>query len=68
MNIRNIIRAWKDEEYRLNLSESELPAHPLGLLVVPDDHLQAVTGGTPYIPVPPPWSLGGHAALLPSST
>lgn len=35
MSIKNIIRAWKDEDYRLNLSEAEralLPEHPAGLI------------------------------------
>ncbi len=31
----DIIRAWKDEEYRMSLSEAErtlLPAHPAGII------------------------------------
>ena len=35
----DIIRAWKDEEYRLSLSEAEralLPANPAGLIELTD--------------------------------
>ena len=35
----DIIRAWKNEEYRLSLSEAEralLPAHPAGLITLTD--------------------------------
>jgi mersacidin/lichenicidin family type 2 lantibiotic len=44
----DIIRAWKDEEYRLSLSEAEralLPAHPAGLIELTDAQLGAVEGG-----------------------
>jgi mersacidin/lichenicidin family type 2 lantibiotic len=48
MNTRNIIRAWKDEEYRLSLSESEralLPAHPAGTIELGDAELEKAAGG-----------------------
>jgi mersacidin/lichenicidin family type 2 lantibiotic len=44
----DIIRAWKDAEYRLNLSETEqaqLPAHPAGIIELTDTELDAVAGG-----------------------
>lgn len=44
----NIIRAWKDEEYRLSLSPAErasLPAHPAGLIELQTAELDAVAGG-----------------------
>jgi len=44
----DIIRAWKDEEYRLGLSEAEralLPAHPAGLIELTDPQLDQVRGG-----------------------
>jgi mersacidin/lichenicidin family type 2 lantibiotic len=44
----DIIRAWKDEEYRLSLSEAEralLPAHPAGLITLTDAELDSVGGG-----------------------
>jgi mersacidin/lichenicidin family type 2 lantibiotic len=44
----NIIRAWKDEEYRLSLSEAEralLPAHPVGLIALLDDSIATIEGG-----------------------
>jgi mersacidin/lichenicidin family type 2 lantibiotic len=44
----NIIRAWKDEEYRLSLSEAEraaLPGHPAGRLELPDAALDGAAAG-----------------------
>jgi len=44
----DIIRAWKDEEYRNSLSEAEraaLPSHPAGLMVLTEEELGAVAGG-----------------------
>lgn len=44
----DIIRAWKDAEYRNNLSEAEraaLPPHPAGVIVLTDEELGAVAGG-----------------------
>jgi mersacidin/lichenicidin family type 2 lantibiotic len=44
----NVIRAWKDEEYRLNLTAAEraqLPAHPAGLIDLSDAELNGVSGG-----------------------
>ena len=44
----NVIRAWKDEEYRLSLTEAErarLPEHPAGLLDPTEAELQQATGG-----------------------
>jgi len=55
MSRNEIIRAWKDPEYRSRLSQAEreqLPAHPAGLIELSDDDLLAVTGGKP-IPIPP---------------
>ena len=45
----NVIRAWKDEEYRLGLSEEEralLPEHPAGLIHLREDQLGSVVGGS----------------------
>ena len=47
MNINNIIRAWKDENYRLSLSAAEqamLPENPVGALELSDAQLGAVSG------------------------
>lgn len=49
MSPRNIIRAWKDEGYRLSLSEGErvgVPAHPAGLVELSDAELGDVSGAT----------------------
>ena len=48
MNTRNIIRAWKDEEYRLSLNDAErelLPENPAGAFDLSDAQLDMVTGG-----------------------
>jgi mersacidin/lichenicidin family type 2 lantibiotic len=44
----NIIRAWKDEEYRLSLSDEErslLPDNPAGPMELSDDELDLIIGG-----------------------
>jgi mersacidin/lichenicidin family type 2 lantibiotic len=48
MSKQSIIRAWKDEEYRLSLTEAEralLPAHPAGAVELTAAELGAVQGG-----------------------
>lgn len=48
MSNDSIIRAWKDENYRLNLSEEEqerLPDSPVGSPDASDDDLESVSGG-----------------------
>lgn len=53
MSKQDIIRAWKDEEYRNSLSEAqraELPDNPAGAIELPDDELEnAAAAGTPAI-------------------
>jgi mersacidin/lichenicidin family type 2 lantibiotic len=49
MSNLDVIRAWKDEEYRLSLSEAEyalLPAHPAGPLELTNAHVKTSVGGT----------------------
>jgi mersacidin/lichenicidin family type 2 lantibiotic len=44
----DIIRAWKDEEYRLSLTEEQralLPDNPAGLPELSDSDLESVAGG-----------------------
>jgi mersacidin/lichenicidin family type 2 lantibiotic len=44
----NIVRAWKDEEYRHSLAESErarLPENPAGLLEQTEAELERAAGG-----------------------
>lgn len=44
----DIIRAWKDPEYRASLSEAkleQLPENPAGLVELPDRALMNVAGG-----------------------
>ena len=48
MTTKNIIRAWRDAEFRNSLSESDrasLPAHPAGLIELSDAALNDVSGG-----------------------
>jgi mersacidin/lichenicidin family type 2 lantibiotic len=48
MSNKNIIRAWKDEDYRLSLSEAEralLPEHPAGLIELSGAEMDGVGGG-----------------------
>lgn len=62
MSPRDIIRAWKDEEYRESLSEAEraqLPEHPAGAAELTDADLEGVAGGlacpkTHHCAPPPP--------------
>ena len=47
MRNMDIIRAWKDPEYRLSLSEAEkalLPDHPAGIIELTGADLGAVAG------------------------
>ncbi|HEX4960527.1 MAG TPA: mersacidin/lichenicidin family type 2 lantibiotic [Thermoanaerobaculia bacterium] len=44
----DVVRAWRDEEYRNSLTEQELaslPANPAGMATVDDSALRSVTGG-----------------------
>jgi mersacidin/lichenicidin family type 2 lantibiotic len=48
MSHENIVRAWKDEEFRNSLSAEELallPENPAGVIELEDAELEAVTGG-----------------------
>ncbi len=52
MNNVDVIRAWKDEEYRLSLSDAEraqLPVHPAGLVELQDAELDQAAGGTVWV-------------------
>ncbi len=47
MSEKEIIRAWKDEDYRSGLSESELsalPENPAGLVELSGDEMKAAGG------------------------
>ena len=48
MSLADVIRAWKDEEYRLSLSDAQraaLPANPAGRIELTAADLQEVAGG-----------------------
>lgn len=49
MSTDKIIRAWKDEEYRSSLSETELaalPTSPAGTIELSDCEMDQAAGGT----------------------
>ena len=48
MSNRKVIRAWRDEDYRLGLNEAErsmLPEHPAGQIELSDAELGVAVGG-----------------------
>ena len=48
MSQQDIIRAWKDEEFRNSLSEEQLkqiPENPAGISKIPDESLESIVGG-----------------------
>ncbi|MBD2214123.1 mersacidin/lichenicidin family type 2 lantibiotic [Nostoc linckia FACHB-104] len=48
MSQQDIIRAWKDREYRESLSEeqrSNLPENPAGIAELSDEVLETIAGG-----------------------
>jgi mersacidin/lichenicidin family type 2 lantibiotic len=47
LTVQEIIRAWKDKNFRDNLSDeqrAQLPANPAGLVEIGDEQLLQVTG------------------------
>ena len=55
MSQLNVIRAWKDEEYRASLRDSELallPAHPAGAVELPLDDLDAAGANEDLVSYP----------------
>lgn len=48
MSIEDIIKAWRDAEYRRSLSaeqQARLPEHPAGSIELTDEELPQVAGG-----------------------
>jgi mersacidin/lichenicidin family type 2 lantibiotic len=46
--VDKIIRAWRDEDYRLSLSNEDLsglPENPVGIVELSDDALTSAAGG-----------------------
>jgi len=49
MSPLDIIRAWKDEDYRLSLTDAQramLPSSPVGLIELSDIDMSTLAGGT----------------------
>lgn len=56
MSYNNIIRVWKDENYRQNMSDSDLaklPDHPSGLIELSQSDLGSVAGGQKIFSIVP---------------
>ena len=54
MSVEQVIRAWRDEEYREELSatdQASLMASPIGEIELSDAELEGVDGGTVSSPV-----------------
>jgi mersacidin/lichenicidin family type 2 lantibiotic len=52
LSVQEIIRAWKDKNFRDSLNEeqrAQLPANPAGLVEIDDEQLVQVTGGAPPV-------------------
>jgi mersacidin/lichenicidin family type 2 lantibiotic len=48
MNKQDVVRAWKEEEFRIGLSAEQqalLPENPAGLIELTDSELEHVEGG-----------------------
>lgn len=63
-----IIRAWKDPEYRQNLSEEErelLPENPAGAIELTDEELDMAAGGHPPNPS---WRPSNSRSYRPSNS
>jgi mersacidin/lichenicidin family type 2 lantibiotic len=57
MSNEDIIRAWKDEEYRNSLSEeqrNQLPENPAGMVELSDQEMETFMGGKKKNPQPKP--------------
>ena len=44
MNKIDVIRAWRDPEYRASLRADDVPSHPAGLVELTDEELVAASG------------------------
>jgi mersacidin/lichenicidin family type 2 lantibiotic len=57
MSHNEIIRAWRDEDFRNSLSEeqrSQLPDNPAGIIELSDEDMQFVAGGQNTVGDKPP--------------
>ncbi len=55
MSENDIIRAWKDEDYRNSLTEEQkerLPENPAGLIELTDDDMSSMSGGAMHTSCP----------------
>ena len=57
MSSLDIIRAWKDEDYRLSLTDAQramLPSSPVGLIELSDIDMSTLAGGMGGVVTPRP--------------
>ena len=60
----DVIKAWKDPEYRANLTEEQrasLPTSPAGTAELSEEQLREIAGGTT------PWCISAAGGLIVSS-
>lgn len=63
MSKLDVVRAWKDEEYRESLSaadRSQLPQNPAGIIELTDQDMNGVEGGTISLD---PWMCGSFITV-----
>ena len=66
MSKDQIIRAWKDQEYRNSLSpaqQARIPENPAGLIDLSDEEMQAAFGGADVDPGQGPYPLNTWVIL-----
>ena len=71
MSPTQVVRAWRDPEYRSTLSPEQLaalPSHPAGLIELSDDQLASASGVNKVITVLPPctvWTFHNNIRCCP---
>jgi len=69
MTQTDVIRAWRDEDYRETLAESErsaLPRHPAGAVELSESGLGQITGGYEIPETSRPWLCTEETSSCPS--
>jgi len=71
MSPTQVVRAWRDPQYRSTLSPEQLaglPSHPAGLIELSDDQLASASGVHKVITVLPPctvWTFHSNVRCCP---
>ena len=67
MSAKDVIRAWKDEDFRLGLSAAQramLPDNPVGAIELSDEDLTDVAGAKPSIDYRPCTAHGCNTPII----